>query len=267
MKSLIAAIVVALLATFGIATAEPAHPWEKAQAVLDATNTAVANGGSYAAIGERLTELEEALAGADAAFAATAGENGVSYVLTDGPQDTLFSLAAAAAAHEKQNGNAGGQTVAVANPYPAIALFLGSYYNEIGKPEEALRVLDKGLALYTTHGIEFGSHRGGLTSERAVALVQMKRFGEALAGYEDGLKLAELDDWTKARLLRGRGYCLTELERLDEAEAAYRESLKLEPGNKTALGELDYIAKLKAGGAKAPSAGIKQVDPPPTKTN
>jgi len=36
------------------------------------------------------------------------------------------------------------------------------------------------------------------------------------------------------------------------AEAAYRESLKLEPDNKIAKGELDYIARLRAGEEKQP---------------
>ena len=34
---------------------------------------------------------------------------------------------------------------------------------------------------------------------------------------------------------------------LDDAEAAYTASLKVDPGNKIALGELDYIAGLRSG--------------------
>jgi Flp pilus assembly protein TadD len=60
---------------------------------------------------------------------------------------------------------------------------------------------------------------------------------------------------------RGRGFVLTELGRLDEAEAAYRESLKIEPDSERAKNELQYIARLKAGGPSAPYA--LGLTPPP----
>jgi Flp pilus assembly protein TadD len=85
-------------------------------------------------------------------------------------------------------------------------------------------------------------------------LARLNRLPEALTAYEDGLKLADIDDGGRARMHRGRGYVLTEMGRLDEAEAAYRESLKFEPGNKIAIGELDYIARLRAGEGKQPGA-------------
>ncbi len=50
-----------------------------------------------------------------------------------------------------------------------------------------------------------------------------------------------LSDKDKATLLRREGYALIDLGRLDDAEAAYNQSLKLDPGNATALGDLDYI--------------------------
>ena len=241
------------------------HPWEKAQAVLDATNADVANGGLFAAIRAHLTDLEQALAGADAAFAATDSGTGPIYVLTDGPTDTLVSPVAAAAAHDKNPGTKGRETVAVNNPYPPISLYIGSYYNEIGRFADALPVLDKGLALYTTHGIESGVHQPNLTSERAVALARLNRFPEALAAYESGLKLTGIDDRGLARMHRGRGYVLTEMGRLDEAEAAYLESLKLEPDNKIAKGELEYIASLRAGGSSVPGSIIAPGATPNTK--
>jgi tetratricopeptide (TPR) repeat protein len=180
----------------------------------------------------------------------------VTYVLTDGPTDTLFSLVATAAASDKNPGASGKKAVAVNNPYPPISLYIGSYYNEIGRFEDALRALDRGLALYSTHGVEFGMHQPGLVSERAIALARLNRLPEALTAYEDGLKLAGIDDGGRARMHRGRGYVLTEMGRLDEAEAAYRESLKLEPDNKIAKGELDYIARLRAGGSTVPGSVI-----------
>jgi tetratricopeptide (TPR) repeat protein len=230
------------------------HPWEAAQAVLDATNADVANGGGFSAVQAHLPDLEQALADADKAFAEAGAGTNVTYVLTDGPTDTLFSLTAAAAASDRNSGASGKKTVAVNNPYPQISLYIGANYNEIGKFDEALRALDRGLALYSTHGIEFGAHQPSLVSERAVALARLGRLPEALAAYESGLKLAAIDDKGRARMHRGRGFVLTEMNRLDEAETAYRESLKLEPDNKIAKGELDYIARLRAGEEKQPGA-------------
>jgi tetratricopeptide (TPR) repeat protein len=234
--------------------AKTQHTWEKAQAVLEATNTDVSKGGGFSAIQAHLSDLEQALADADKAFAEAGAGTDVTYVLTDGPTDTLFSLIAVAAAAEKNPGAKGRQTIAVNNPYPPISLFLGAYYNEIGKYDEALRVLDRGLALYSIHGVEFGAHQPALVSERAVALARLGRLPEALAAYEEGLKLAGIDDKGRARMHRGRGFVLTEMGRLDEAEAAYRESLKFEPDNKIAKDELNYIARLRAGEEKLPGS-------------
>jgi tetratricopeptide (TPR) repeat protein len=234
------------------AAAVATRTWERAQAVLDATDAEVANGGGFSAVQAHLPDLEQALADADKAFAEAGAGTDVTYVLTDGPTDTLFSLTAAAAASDKNSGASGKKTVAVNNPYPQISLYIGANYNEIGKFDEALRALDRGLALYSTHGIVFGAHQPSLVSERAVALARLGRLPEALAAYEDGLKLAAIDDKGRARMHRGRGFVLTEMGRLDEAEAAYRESLKFEPDNKIAKGELDYIARLRAGEEKQP---------------
>lgn len=48
-----------------------------------------------------------------------------------------------------------------------------------------------------------------------------------------------------ARALRGEGFALIELNQLDEAEKSFQASLKVEPDNKLALSELDYIKKLR----------------------
>jgi tetratricopeptide (TPR) repeat protein len=51
---------------------------------------------------------------------------------------------------------------------------------------------------------------------------------------------------------RGLGVSLIDLEKLDEAEKALYTSLKYSPNNQTALGELNYIDKLRAGKPKQP---------------
>lgn len=241
------------------------HPWEQARKVLEAATAALQRGGITGLL-PQVGDLETALEGADAAYAATDTGSGPITVLTDGPADTLLQLVGAAAAAEKTGNTAPGrETIAVPNPYSAISFYLGSYYNEIGRHDEAVRVLDKGLALNAAHGNEFNPVLPSLISERAVALAQLKRFPEALAGYEAGLKLPGIADLHKARMHRGRGYVLTELGRLDEAEEAYRESLKLEPGNRIALNELEYIAHLRAGGEKTSGGLVAPGNPPVSK--
>lgn len=51
---------------------------------------------------------------------------------------------------------------------------------------------------------------------------------------------------------RGLGVSLIDLEKLDEAEKALYTSLKYSPNNQTAIGELNYIDKLRAGKPKQP---------------
>jgi len=222
--------------------AEP--PWVSARAVLDAAMPDL-NEGGIRALAPHVDAFEKALADADKPYAG--GDAGEVVLLTDGMMDMIVALAAAGKSHPDR------KAVAIDDPFPAIALFLASYYNEVGRFNDALRVVDREFAL--NQGT-LGEHRPALASERAVALVQLYRLAEALAAYEDGLQLPALDDMGKARMHRGRGYVLTEMGRLDEAEAAYRESLKLEPNNKLALDELAYIAKLKAGGAKEPGVTV-----------
>lgn len=248
-----------------VATSTTPHPWEAALDVVKAANAALDKGGITGLL-PLIGDMEAALEGADAAYAATDTGSGPIYVLTDGTTEMLLKLAAVAAAQEKaDNAAVGRKTVAVVNPYSILSLYLGSYYNEIGRHEEAVRVLDRGLALNAAHGSEFAETLPSLISERAVALAQLKRFPEALEGYESGLRLPGVEDRDKARMLRGRGYVLTELGRLDEAEAAYQESLKLEPGNRIALNELEYIKGLRAGGEKTPGGLAAPNDAPVAK--
>ena len=213
-------------------------PWAKPQAVLDATQADFAKNGILS-VAEHAPALAQALESGNVA-PVTVG--GTIYVPADGSADSLVAVMIGAKDHPSAH------VVAVANPYPLISLYLGSYDNEIARSEDALKALDRGLALCSM----LAEHRVLVISERGAALMALKRWPEALADYEDGLKLAGLDDKSKARLHRGRGFALTELGRLDEAEAAYRTSLQLDPGNPIAVGELNYIAHLKAGGSKTP---------------
>ncbi len=138
------------------------------------------------------------------------------------------------------------------SPYPTAALYLGSYYDELGRFDQALVYLQKGLA--------FAPDDPTLITEAGLALAKLGRLDEALSLYDRGL--ADAGDFTganfigpkdEARMLRGKGFALTELGRLDEAERAYKDSLKLEPDHQGAKNELIYIAQLRAGAAPTES--------------
>jgi tetratricopeptide (TPR) repeat protein len=234
MKSrLLMLTVVALCLGAAPALADGATPWLDDEALLKQTQADVDAGGGPKAVAPHLAALETALAGAKHSMelAAAGGQP-----LTDGSADSLLAMMTAAAAHKN--------ATAIHNPYPTIALYLGSYYVDVGKTDDALRVLDAGLATSL-----LSQTRPYLFSERGAALNGLHRFDDALKNYADALKIPSLEPAMRARLERGQGYALTELKRLDEAEAAYNASLKDEPGNAGALSELKYIAGLRAGGA------------------
>ncbi len=218
--------------------------WIKAQAVLQAAEKDLQTGGIMS-LAAHAADLEQSLAGAQQAMADAAQS---CVVLTDGPSDTLLSLVVATMP-DKNAGTSCKQTQAVPNPYPTSTLFLGSFYDEVGKPEDALRVLDAGLAISS----DFSAMKPELISERGAALQLMKRWTDALANYDNGLTIPSLEPEDHARLLRGRGNCLTELGRLDDAEKTYRESQNYDPNNEIARNELEYIARLRAGATPTPS--------------
>jgi tetratricopeptide (TPR) repeat protein len=249
MKSLLAACVMALLCVAGIAGAEPAAaPWIHAQDVLKAAQTDIAQNGING-VGAHVDAIEKTLDECAACFPRYDTGSGDIFVLTSGMTETLMALGGGVAA-QKEGKLRAAKIVAVDNPYPLLALYLGSYYNELRRYDDAVRVLDKGLKLFAEPA--FADMVPYLAGERALALAQGGHLQDALAAYDEALKLPMLDDKGKARMQRGRGYIFVEMGRLDDGEAAYKESLTLDPGNKNALGELEYIAKLKQGGPKLP---------------
>lgn len=249
MKALFAAVALAFAAYVGAAHADPApaEPWVQAQALLDAAMPDINRNGIHGMAGH-VEAFEQALTAADAPFQDPAHPDRV-VLLVDGQQDLAAAQAFAAHAFP------GKQVAFVADPYAPMAFFLGCYYNEVHRFDDALRVF---LAQKARTTGTFGDHAAMLTSERAVALVGLHRLDEAMAAYDEGLALANIDDRGRARMQRGRGYVFTEQNRLDDAETAYRESLRLEPGNQVALSEMQYIARLRAGGERQPGQIISQ---------
>ncbi len=126
------------------ADASADQPWVSAEVVLKATEASLDQGG-VRAIEPHVADLERALAESAKSFAPAAPGTCQAVVLSDGPTETLAVLALAA--KNAKNGDVACKVAAVDNPYPLISLYLGSYYNEIGKNEDAVRVLDLGMKL------------------------------------------------------------------------------------------------------------------------
>jgi tetratricopeptide (TPR) repeat protein len=248
-----------LTMTVAQAHASPERPWEDAQAVVTATEADAMKSG-IRGIQPHAADLEAALASADKGYRALTPPTGSIYKFADSPAEALEVLGAAAT--DKRPEVAGRKVEAIKNPYVLASFYLGTYYDEIGKPLDALRVLDAGLALpQVDPALAGGSHRPALFAERGSALVALKRLPEALAAYDMGLKLPGLPPPYRGKLLRGRGFVLTELGRLDDAEQAYRDSLVADPNNQRAIAEMAYIAKIKAGGSHAPGGMVNSAPP------
>ena len=220
-------------------------PWATAQSVLEATYNDAQKGG-LKAVGEHAGDIERELAPAKERLSVL-GEDGAIHMLADGMAESLFVSMAELTDDKGKKA----KVVVEANPYPLMSLLLGSYYNEIGRSEDALRVLTHGLTLSPLDGIILGDHAPHLMADRAVTLARLNRLDEALAAYDLGLKELELEEPMAARFHRGRGFVLIEMQRLDDAEAAYREAVKLDPKDKLAVHQLDYIASIRAGGPAA----------------
>jgi tetratricopeptide (TPR) repeat protein len=140
------------------------------------------------------------------------------------------------------------------NPYPGIAFFLGCYYDQTGKPLDGLRVLTAGLDL---PGTSSDAHVMDLLIERGAALVALKRWGEALASYQDALKLEGVAPGLRAYAYRGKGLALAGMGRTAESRAAYEEALKLTANDPDAQRDLEMIERLRDGGPRQPSQSGK----------
>ncbi|MEI8041320.1 MAG: tetratricopeptide repeat protein [Verrucomicrobiota bacterium] len=130
--------------------------------------------------------------------------------------------------------------------YPRAFYHLGFLRVKAKRYAEAVDFLDRGSALEPTNP--------KFSFEKAMALMQMRRFDQALALFEKVSKVGpHVSPNDVARALRGRGAISIEAGQLDRAEAAFRESLRWEPESKVTLNELLYIAQLRRGMGAAPS--------------
>lgn len=105
---------------------------------------------------------------------------------------------------------------------------------------KAMAFIDQGISLEPDHPL--------LLCEKALILSRLGRHQEA---HDLFIIAAEIRPWAplnqRARALRGAANALIDLKRLDEAEVLLKKSLEIEPENKVALNELDYIRRLRKG--------------------
>lgn len=207
--------------------------------------------------------IEAALKRAPAYFPDGLVANGKRYMMVDGKAETEIAMARAKILAKSDGTTLPAETLD--NAYAFLGHELGVYYDEIGKFEDGVRVLDQTLALSPDPAARKGETMGGMLIEKSFALTELKRYDEALSVCDEALAIPTLTVKDRSRAYRGKGFVYTETDRLDDALAAYRESLKVEPGNPRALNEIRYIEGLKAGGKKVPSTTIPLGNPlPPT---
>jgi tetratricopeptide (TPR) repeat protein len=139
-------------------------------------------------------------------------------------------------------------SVGVLGPTWADAYLLkGIALVELGRLDEARASLQAAVSL--------SPQDSQYNSELGYTLGQQQDFDKALAAYEAAEAAVEFTFPETARpqelgrALRGEGFVLTELGKLDEAEAKYRKSQVVDPEDKRAAHELEYIASLRKKGA------------------
>lgn len=194
----------------------------------------------YAGLDRHLPALRRAMERAPAAYPHTekrAANDWIVRTLDIGETMVMATLLQASAVE------AGASNVTVRqqpNVYPLIALMLGSEAVERGRLDEAIAVLDQGLARQPDDG--------ALIKEKASALQAAGRNEEALSLATEALASDSIRIVLNAgQLHRSRGFSLIELKRLPEARAAYDAALKLDPEDRSAKAQLAYIDGLEAG--------------------
>jgi tetratricopeptide (TPR) repeat protein len=110
---------------------------------------------------------------------------------------------------------------------------------DLGRAEVKLR---QALELSPSNPV-FLSEQGYLYQRKSEWTKALELYDEALAATE-AFSPEESKVLEKGKALRGRGYSLVELDRLQEANEAYQECLSIDPNDRVARAELDYVEKL-----------------------
>lgn len=151
------------------------------------------------------------------------------YCAHNGPETLVY-----AALHAKENVN-----VDVLGPDWCDALFFQAYsYVELKQLDRALVSLQQAIGL--------SPFNASYLIELGFVLRSLGQLDEAMEAYRQSLGFAGLSgEETRWSAAAWRGICWIHAERRewDPAEEACNKSLEFEPDNKTALGELQYIAE------------------------
>jgi len=129
--------------------------------------------------------------------------------------------------------------------YSRAYYMLAFNYLELKDAKKANDNLDRGLALEPDSAIILGE-KGTLYQMTGQPDAAVTFFQKAID--TKGCK----SDRDIGKAYRGLGISLIDLEKLEEAETALYSSLKYSPDNKIAIGELNYIDKLRGGKPKQP---------------
>jgi tetratricopeptide (TPR) repeat protein len=157
------------------------------------------------------------------------------YICTNGSADTLAKLVGKAA--EKRNAIAVGSWVCSALFIKGFVLIDLNRRNEAEPYLRRATELDPTNAHYLNEYAEWWKHERQWQKSYDLFMASV-----ALAPQQP----ADVRAKFQARALRGMGFTLIELGRLDDAQRQFDASLKLEPGNRAALSELQYIREQRA---------------------
>jgi tetratricopeptide (TPR) repeat protein len=219
---------------------------EAYRTALEATNTR-----GFAALQENVPALVEALSHAPATYPVIEEVDGGWLIRADDREEVM---ALAGAIGEVEGARGGGDIKVVVRPnvYPNIAFLLGSAAVERRDFAAAHSVLDRGLVLQPLDR--------RMLNEKVVALHAESRWDEAYLLLKTALTTGDpLIEADPGSLQRRLGYTLVELGRLREARRAYEASLIADPGNATALAELQFITNAEAG---QPNYGEMEITAP-----
>jgi tetratricopeptide (TPR) repeat protein len=150
------------------------------------------------------------------------------------PAESLFYLLQAANSKK---------AAVVLKPTWADAYYLRAYsLIELGRAEDAKQSLNSAVAL-SPQNSQYLSELGDLYSrgkDWKTALALFQKAADAAGFSPPAQKTAEL-----GRARRGIGYVYVEMNRLDEAEAIYSQCLELDPNDRKAQAELQYVRRLR----------------------
>ena len=137
-----------------------------------------------------------------------------------------------------------GKETVVLGPDWCMGIFLkGFALIDLRRPDEAKPLFDRAVAMAPLNAQFLGELAEWHKTRRA--------WSEAYALYERALAASEFspDDMKshdKRRAMRGLGFVLIEQGKLEEAEAMFRKVLAIDPGDKGAKSELQYIEEQRA---------------------